>query len=60
MWRLYNYVGIENSLLTASKLQIRKNGENKATLKNEGRLLRLFFYFYSLLIITVGTCTGWC
>ena len=26
MWHLYNYVGIENSLLTASELQIRKNG----------------------------------
>ena len=27
LWRLYNYVGIENSLLTACELQIRKNGE---------------------------------
>ena len=25
-WRLYNDVGIENSLLTACELQIRKNG----------------------------------
>ena len=27
MWRLYNYVRIENSLLTACELQIRKNGK---------------------------------
>ena len=26
MWRLYNDVGIENSLLSACELQIRKNG----------------------------------
>ena len=31
MWRLYNYAGIANSLLTASELQIRKNACRSAT-----------------------------
>ena len=48
-WRLYNDVGIENSLLSACELQIRKNGELQ--IRKNG------FYFIPALQIPIFTAS---